>query len=108
MATFVALLGTTISPYLFFWQANQEVEEEVDRGKVTVTQRRAATEQEKRDARIDVLASAVLSNVIMYFIILTTGASLNLRGLTHIVTTHPPRRFDRSRGGRPTCRSRWE
>ena len=87
MATFVALLGTTISPYLFFWQANQEVEEEVDSGKVTVTQRRGATEQEKRDSRIDVFTGAVLSNVIMYFIILTTGATLNVHGLTHIATT---------------------
>lgn len=87
MATFVAVLGTTISPYLFFWQANQEVEEEVANGKTTLAKRRGATEQEKRDSRTDVLTGAVLSNAIMYFIILTTGATLHLHGQTHIATT---------------------
>lgn len=87
LGTFVALFGTTISPYLFFWQANQEVEEEVDGGKITLTQRRGATEQEKRDGRLDVFAGAVLSNVIMFFIILTTGATLHVHGLTRIATT---------------------
>ena len=102
MATFVALLGTTISPYLFFWQANQEVEEEVDSGKVTVTQRRGASEQEKGDARIDVFTGAVLSNLIMYFIILTTGATLNVHGVTHIATTQQAAEALRPFAGRAT------
>jgi NRAMP (natural resistance-associated macrophage protein)-like metal ion transporter len=87
MATLVALLGTTISPYLFFWQANQEVEEEVADGKTTVAQRRGATEQEKQNSRIDVLTGAVLSNLVMYFIILTAGATLHVHGVIHIATT---------------------
>ena len=87
IATFVALLGTTISPYLFFWQANQEVEEERDRGKTTVAQRRGATRKEKSDRRLDVIAGAIFSNLIMYFIILTTGATLHAHGQTHIATT---------------------
>lgn len=87
IATFVALMGTTISPYLFFWQANQQVEEDVAHGKTTLAQRQGASEQEKSDSRLDVLTGAFYSNLIMYFIILTTGATLNLHGQTHIATT---------------------
>jgi NRAMP (natural resistance-associated macrophage protein)-like metal ion transporter len=87
LATFVAIFGATISPYLFFWQAIQEVEEDRDRGKVTLAQRTGATDQEKNDSRVDVMTGALLSNVIMYFIILTTGATLHVHGLTHIATT---------------------
>jgi Mn2+/Fe2+ NRAMP family transporter len=87
LSTFVALLGTTISPYLFFWQAIQEVEEERDQGKVTVAQRRGATAEEKRNSRIDVITGMLLSTVIMYSVILTTGATLHVHGQTHITTT---------------------
>lgn len=86
LAAFVAILGTTISPYLFFWHAIQEVEEDRDRGKRTVAQRQGATEQEKRNSRLDVITGMLLSNLIMYFIILTTGATLHVRGQTHIAT----------------------
>ena len=102
MAMLVALLGTTISPYLFFWQANQEVEEEVDSGKTTLAQRRGATEQEKRDSRTDVLSGAVLSNAIMFFIILTTGATLHAHGQTHIATTQQAAEALRPLAGRVT------
>src|SRR6202041_1963957 len=47
----VGILGTTISPYLFFWQASEEVEEEKDHGKATVAQRRGSTNEELRMAR---------------------------------------------------------
>jgi len=57
-ATLVGLLGTTISPYLFFWQAAQEVEEEIQEGKVTVEQRQGVTPRELRRAHIDVKRSA--------------------------------------------------
>ena len=87
MATLVALLGTTISPYLFFWQVNQEVEEQRDQGKVTPPRRPSFTRQQQRDSRFDVITGMLLSNVIMYFIILTTGATLHLHGATHISTT---------------------
>jgi NRAMP (natural resistance-associated macrophage protein)-like metal ion transporter len=85
MATLVAVLGTTISPYLFFWQTMQEVEEQRDRGKAA--RRRNFTRQEQSDSRFDVITGMLLSNVIMYFIILTTGATLHAHGQTHIVTT---------------------
>ncbi|MEK6408378.1 MAG: divalent metal cation transporter [Acidobacteriota bacterium] len=86
IATFVAILGTTISPYLFFWQAAQEVEEERARGRKTVHARRGATDEELRAARTDVLTGMVFAGVAMYFIILTTGATLYEQGHRDIET----------------------
>ena len=86
IATFVAILGTTISPYLFFWQAAQEVEEERARGRKTVHSRRGATDEELRAARTDVLTGMIFAAVVMYFIILTTGATLYEQGHRDIET----------------------
>jgi NRAMP (natural resistance-associated macrophage protein)-like metal ion transporter len=86
VGTLVAILGTTISPYLFFWQASQEVEEEKGRGKRTLAQRRGATAHELADARLDVNTGMFFSNVVMYFIILATGATLYRTGLHDIQT----------------------
>jgi NRAMP (natural resistance-associated macrophage protein)-like metal ion transporter len=86
LAVLVGILGTTISPYLFFWQAAQEVEEDRDHGKTTVAQRKGSTNEELRIARTDVMTGMLLSNVIMYFLILTTAAALNAHGLRHIET----------------------
>jgi len=86
LAVLVGILGTTISPYLFFWQAAQEVEEDRDRGKLTVSQRRGSTNSELRIARKDVITGMLLSNVVMYFLILTTAATLNVHGLKDIET----------------------
>ena len=86
IATFVAILGTTISPYLFFWQAAQEVEEERARGRKTVHSRRGATDEELRAARADVLTGMIFAAVVMYFIILTTGATLYEQGHRDIET----------------------
>jgi NRAMP (natural resistance-associated macrophage protein)-like metal ion transporter len=86
LATLVAILGTTISPYLFFWQATQEVEEDRDKGKVTRAQRQGATDREIRESRTDVFTGMLLSNLIMYFIILTTAATLHAHGENHIIT----------------------
>jgi NRAMP (natural resistance-associated macrophage protein)-like metal ion transporter len=80
LATFVGILGTTISPYLFFWQAAQEVEEERAEGRKTVKARRGATDEELRAARTDVAAGMAFSNVVMYFIIVATGATLYANG----------------------------
>jgi NRAMP (natural resistance-associated macrophage protein)-like metal ion transporter len=84
--TFVGILGTTISPYLFFWQASQEIEEERAQGKRTVKQRRGATDEELRVARVDVITGMFFSNLVMYFIIMTTAATLHLNGKTDITT----------------------
>jgi NRAMP (natural resistance-associated macrophage protein)-like metal ion transporter len=86
LAVLVGILGTTISPYLFFWQAAQEVEEDRARGKATVAQRRGATDEELIAARTDVLTGMLFSNLVMYFIILTTAATLHAHGKTSITT----------------------
>ena len=86
IATLVAILGTTISPYLFFWQASQEVEEEKARGRHTLAQRRGATTHELADAAIDVNTGMFFSNLVMYFIILATAATLHRAGQREIET----------------------
>jgi NRAMP (natural resistance-associated macrophage protein)-like metal ion transporter len=84
LAALVAILGTTISPYLFFWQASQEVEEEVAQGRRHLHQRRGATDIDLRGAAWDVNVGMLLSNVVMYFIILATAATLFEAGLANI------------------------
>jgi NRAMP (natural resistance-associated macrophage protein)-like metal ion transporter len=86
LAILVGILGTTISPYLFFWQAAQEVEEDRAAGRRTVRQRRGATDAELRRARTDVVTGMFFSNLVMYFIILTTAATLHAGGQTTIAT----------------------
>src|SRR5712671_2707068 len=81
----VAILGTTISPYLFFWQAAQEVEEERAMGR-NLARRRGATRAELTACRTDVVTGMFASNAIMYFIIMTTAATLHAHGKTNIAT----------------------
>lgn len=85
LVTLVAILGTTISPYLFFWQSSQEVEEEKALGRRRLWQRRGATDRELRYAWWDVMTGMLFSNVVMYFIILATAATLHRAGQTDIV-----------------------
>ena len=84
LSTLVAILGTTISPYLFFWQSSQEVEEEVHMGRTRLWQRRGATDAELKYAALDVNTGMFFSNVVMYFIILATAATLHAAGQTDI------------------------
>ncbi len=86
IATLVAILGTTISPYLFFWQTSNEVEEEKAAGRKTRAQRQGATWYERRIATIDVNVGMLFSNLVMYFIILATAITLNANGKTDIST----------------------
>jgi Mn2+/Fe2+ NRAMP family transporter len=86
-AGLVAVLGTTISPYLFFWQAGQEVEEEKAKGRRLVIHRRGATSREIVDRRIDVGVGTFFSNIVMFFIILTTALTLHRHGIQAISTT---------------------
>jgi Mn2+/Fe2+ NRAMP family transporter len=86
-AALVAVLGTTISPYLFFWQAGQEVEEEKAKGRRLVVHRRGATSHEIVDRRIDVGVGTFFSNLVMFFIILTTALTLHRHGVLSINTT---------------------
>lgn len=85
-ATFVGIFGTTISPYLFFWQASEEVEEERKKGRNSIAAREGATDRELRKSRNDVVTGMFFSNLIMYFIILTTASTLHAHGQTTITT----------------------
>jgi len=82
-----AAIGTTISPYLFFWQSSQEVEEEILKGEKTVEMRRANnTPQDIKNMRIDVWSGMFISNLIMFFIIATCAATLFAVGINNITT----------------------
>ncbi len=80
VATLVAILGTTISPYLFFWQSSEEVEEEIAQGRKTERARKGASPAELRYATIDVNIGMGASNIVMFFIILATALTLFKHG----------------------------
>jgi len=80
----VGILGTTITPYLFFWQADQEVEEEISMGRRTLRQRIGASAGELKYAEWDVAIGMFFSNVVMYFIMLATASTLFKEGKTNI------------------------
>ncbi|HYM63000.1 MAG TPA: divalent metal cation transporter [Thermoanaerobaculia bacterium] len=86
-ATLVAILGTTISPYLFFWQASQEVEEEKAAGHFTLRARQRATATEIVDRKIDIGLGTLFSNIAMFFIIVTTASTLHAHGQTKLATS---------------------
>lgn len=82
-----AILGTTISPYLFFWQTSQEVEEEILDGKNSFRLRKEETSNtEIKNMRLDVWSGMFLSNLIMFFIIAAAAGTLHLNGVTNIQT----------------------
>jgi NRAMP (natural resistance-associated macrophage protein)-like metal ion transporter len=86
-ATLVAILGTTISPFLFYWQAGQEIEEQKAKGRRLRTQRLGASKRAIVDRRLDVAIGTLFSNLIMFFIIVTTAATLHASGHVKIETT---------------------
>ena len=86
LTTLVAILGTTISPYLFFWQASQEVEEEISEGKKTIQQRRGTNDKQLFRAKVDTVTGMLFSNIVFFFVILACAATLNANGHTQIQT----------------------
>jgi NRAMP (natural resistance-associated macrophage protein)-like metal ion transporter len=82
----VAILGTTISPYLFFWQASSEVDEMKAAGATTEQERQGTSRKELRAARIDVAVGMLFSQLVMYCIILTSGTVLHTSGHAGIAT----------------------
>jgi Mn2+/Fe2+ NRAMP family transporter len=86
LLTLVAILGTTISPYLFFWQAAQNAEHDAFWRQRLVGRPQRAVQRELRAAARDVNAGMFFSNAIMYFIILTAAATLNRAGITDVQT----------------------
>src|SRR5262245_30782088 len=101
-AMLVAVLGTTISPYLFFWQALQEVEESnsAKRKDAQIIQRQARISRR----RLDVGVGTFLSNAGMYFIILTSALTLHQSGMVHIESSKEAAENAPSAGRRP-CRA---
>lgn len=86
LSMLVAIIGTSLSAYLYTWQSNEEVEEEIAMGRRRLEQRKGATEEELRDSRRDILTGMIFSNIVMYFIILSTSATLHVAG-RHDVTS---------------------
>ena len=79
-----AILGTTITPYLFFWQTSQEIEEEIAAGQTTINSRKGAQPSEIKKMRIDVWSGMFLSNIVMFFIIAACASVLFTHGITNI------------------------
>lgn len=86
LSILVAIIGTTLSAYLYTWQSNVEVEEKIAQGRTKLSERQGATEDELRKSRLDIVIGMFFSNIIMYFIILSTGATLHKAGQTEIAT----------------------
>ena len=77
-----AILGTTISPFLFFWQTSQEVEEEIAAGKTTIAMRKGTDALTVKKMRVDVWSGMFLSNLVMFFIIAACAATLGGKTIT--------------------------
>jgi Mn2+/Fe2+ NRAMP family transporter len=83
----IAVLGTTISPYLFFWQASQEAEEvKNNRGEKALKREPAQAPEQLERIHADTLAGMAFSNIVAFFIILTAAATLHAHGVTDIST----------------------
>lgn len=80
------ILGTTISPYLFFWQTSQEVEEKILHGKTNIRLREGTTKNEVKRVKIDVWSGMLLSNLVMFAIISVCASTLNTHGIFTIST----------------------
>jgi NRAMP (natural resistance-associated macrophage protein)-like metal ion transporter len=88
ITTVVAVFGTTISPYLFFWQASQEVEEQqINPQAKPLRDAPAQAKANFRRIKIDTYSGMGFSNLVAFFIMLTTAVTLNLHGITEIQTS---------------------
>jgi len=86
LSMIVACIGTALSAYIYTWQSNQEVEEQMEAGKRKLEQRRGASDRELWLTRRDVLVGMLFSNVILYFIILAAGSTLHPSGKLEVET----------------------
>jgi Mn2+/Fe2+ NRAMP family transporter len=82
----VAVVGTTLSAYLYSWQSNEEVEEEIAMGRRRLAERKGTTRAELRETAWDVAWGMIFSNVVMYFIILAAAATLFSHGVKDITS----------------------
>jgi NRAMP (natural resistance-associated macrophage protein)-like metal ion transporter len=86
LSMLVAVIGTTLSAYLYTWQSNQDVEEDISMGRRRLTDRMGTTKEELRHSARDVTFGMFFSNIVMYFIILSTAATLFHAGKADINT----------------------
>ncbi|MBV8687393.1 MAG: Nramp family divalent metal transporter [Alphaproteobacteria bacterium] len=86
LAILVACIGTSLSAYVYTWQSNQEVEEQIAIGRRRLWQRKGASRREMRRTSRDVLIGMIFSNLILYFILMATGLTLHPAGRTEIDT----------------------
>jgi NRAMP (natural resistance-associated macrophage protein)-like metal ion transporter len=86
LSMLVAIVGTALSTYLYSWQSNEEVEEDISLGRRRLTDRRGSSKEELRHARRDVAAGMIFASVITYFIMLSTAATLYKAGHHDIST----------------------
>lgn len=84
LSLLVAVIGTTLSAYLYTWQSNEEVEEEIAKGRRRLSDRKGATPSELKETKWDILVGMFFSNLIMYFIILSTASTLFKAGKNEI------------------------
>jgi NRAMP (natural resistance-associated macrophage protein)-like metal ion transporter len=82
----VAVVGTSLSPYLFVWEADQQVSEDVSLGRRRLTDRIGTTKEEQKHSFMDVSIGMLVANVIIYFIILCTGSTLFRAGVHEVNT----------------------
>jgi len=87
ITTMIGFLGTTISPYLFFWQASEEIEEEIMENKVKdFNSKPDVKPMAIKKMGIDTKVGMIFSNLMTFFIIITTAATLHANGITDIET----------------------
>jgi len=80
------LLGTTISPYLFFWQTSEEIEEEISEGKTSIKSRKGTTHKAMKEMRLDIWLGMFVTTIVMFFIIAVCANTLFVNGITNIET----------------------
>ena len=100
LSTMVGVLGTTITPYLFYWQSSLMVEVEKDAGKTSIAARRGTDADSVRDMHADVNAGMIFSNVVAFFIIVTTASTLGAQGRHDIATAQQAAQALRPLAGR--------
>ena len=86
ITTLVAILGTTISPYLFFWEASEEVEDEKSEGRTSIAKRKGATAAELRAEKWDTAVGMLFCNLVFYFVILAAASTLYKTGQTSVTS----------------------
>jgi Mn2+/Fe2+ NRAMP family transporter len=84
LSLLVAVIGITLSAYLYTWQSNEEVEEKIAAGRRRLSERKGATTTELRQSQWGIVFGMLFSNLIMYFIILSTAATLFTAGQHYV------------------------